>query len=138
MTAPAALSPGPLFSETRTLTQADFDLFAAVSGDDNPIHVDAAFSARTRFGRTVSHGMLLYTVLWGLVQRRLPGARQASQSLMFPAPAFAGEPLVFAGELAGMDADRARLAFRVRRAADGETVCEASADVILGGVHAGR
>ena len=40
-------------------TQEEFDLFARISGDDNPIHVDPEFSARTRFGRTVSHGMLI-------------------------------------------------------------------------------
>ena len=45
----------------RTLTQQDFDLFAKLSGDSNPIHVDPEFSARTRFGKTVSHGMLLFS-----------------------------------------------------------------------------
>lgn len=131
------IAPGPLFSETRTLSQADFDLFAAVSGDHNPIHVDAAFSARTRFGRTVSHGMLLYTVLWGLVQRHLPGARQASQSLMFPAPAFAGEALTFSGTVEAVEGTLVRLAFRIVRAGDGETVCEATADLLPGGCHGG-
>jgi len=51
-----------------TPTQADFDAFAAVSGDDNPIHVDPEFSAHTRFGRTVAHGMLLYSRLWAMVR----------------------------------------------------------------------
>lgn len=127
------IATGPLFSETRTLTQADFDLFAKVSGDDNPIHVDADFSARTRFGRTVSHGMLLYTVLWGLMRRHVPGARQAAQTLMFPAPAFADEPLVFSGIVETATAGGARLALRITREGDGATVCEASADIIGGG-----
>lgn len=138
MIAPATLAPGQLFSETRTLTQADFDLFAAVSGDDNPIHVDTGFSVRTRFGRTVSHGMLLYTVLWGLVQRHLPGARQASQSLMFPAPAFAGELLVFSGSVEAIEEEHARLSFRVTRAGDGDTVCEAAAAILTGDGDDGR
>jgi acyl dehydratase len=73
--------------------QADFDLFAELSGDDNPIHVDPDFSARSRFGRTVAHGMLLYTRLWGMLHARTPGMRAAEQSLMFPAPSFAGEAL---------------------------------------------
>lgn len=127
------IATGPLFSETRTLSQADFDLFARVSSDDNPIHVDPAFSARTRFGRTVSHGMLLYTVLWGLVRRHVPDARQSGQTLMFPAPAFAGEPLVFSGTVEAVEGGRARLAFRVARLADGETACEATADILIGG-----
>jgi len=125
--------PGPLFSETRVLSQADFDLFARVSGDDNPIHVDPAFSARTRFGRTVSHGMLLYTVLWGLMRRHVPGACQGSQTLMFPAPAFADEPLVFSGEVEETDGVRAIIALQIVRAADSTTVCEATASIVTGG-----
>ena len=59
----------------RVLTQADFDVFAELSGDDNPIHVDEKFSAKTRFGRTVSHGMLLAAILRGLLDRLVPGCR---------------------------------------------------------------
>lgn len=85
--------PGAAWSEDWTPRQADFDAFAALSGDDNPIHVDAAFSARTPFGRTVAHGMLLYARAWALVRARHPQRNVASQDLMFPAPAYAGEPL---------------------------------------------
>lgn len=70
----------------KTFTQADFDAFAALSGDDNPIHVDPDFSARTRFGRTVAHGALLCSVLRGLVEEIVPGGRQIRQSTMYPAP----------------------------------------------------
>lgn len=129
------IMPGPLFRETRILSQADFDLFARVSGDDNPIHVDPAFSARTRFGRTVSHGMLLYTVLWGLIRRHVQDARQTSQTLMFPAPAFADEPLVFSGEVRETDGVLATIALRVARAADGTPVCEATAAIATGGAR---
>lgn len=82
-----------LASADWTPTQAEFDAFARLSGDDNPIHVDPAFSARTRFGRTVSHGMLIYARLWALLIAQRPGAVQRVQNLMFPAPSFAGEPL---------------------------------------------
>ena len=75
-------------------TQDEFDACARVSGDDNPIHVDPTFSARTRFGRTVSHGMLIYSNLWALVNRARPGQRHSFQSLMFPNPTYAGEPVV--------------------------------------------
>ena len=76
-----------------TPQQADFDRFAALSGDDNPIHVDPEFSARTGFGRTVAHGMLLYARVWALIAQMRPGDRPLLQSLMFPAPAYAGEEL---------------------------------------------
>jgi acyl dehydratase len=81
-----------------TPRQVDLDRFAQLSGDDNPIHVDPAFSARTRFGRTVAHGMLLYARVWALMVAARPGARAVSQSLMFPAPAYADEELEIAIE----------------------------------------
>lgn len=125
------LAPGPLFSVARAFTQDEFDRFAAVSGDDNPIHVDPGFSARTRFGRTVAHGMLLYTVLWGELQRRVPGARQIAQNLMFPAPTFAGETMRFDATVTRCDGRSAAIAFRIARAADGDVVCSADAEVAL-------
>ena len=86
----------------RTFTQSDFDRFAALSGDDNPIHVDAEFSARTRFGRTVAHGMLLYSVVCSVLGTRLPGpgTLQIEQELMFPTATPTGEEVeVRAGEV---------------------------------------
>ena len=115
-----------LFAFDHTPTQAEFELFARVSGDDNPIHVDPEFSARTRFGRTVAHGMMLYALLWAAVRGARPGARFVEQSLMFPNPAFAGEPLRFEGRAEG---DAVVVAARRR---SGEPVCEARC-VLLGG-----
>lgn len=80
---------------TRTFSQSDFNRFGALSGDDNPIHVSPEFSARTRFGRTVSHGMLLYTAIHGLLSTRFPDFVPVSQELMFPNPTFADEEITF-------------------------------------------
>ena len=123
------MTPGTVISEVRALGQADFDRFARISGDDNPIHVDPAFSARTRFGRTVSHGMLLYSVLWGLVQRHLPVVRQVSQTLMFPNPAYADEPLRFTATVESAAAGTATVAMRITRVADGAVTCEGRAEL---------
>lgn len=115
----------------RSLSQDEFDRFAAVSGDNNPIHVDPEFSARTRFGRTVSHGMLLYTVLWGLIQKHYPGARQVSQQLMFPNPAYAGEAHRFSlSETASLGGSRV-LATQVTRIADGAVVLDGQTEIAL-------
>lgn len=115
----------------RSLSQADFDRFAAVSGDNNPIHVDPAFSARTRFGRTVSHGMLLYTVLWGMIQKHYPGARQVSQQLMFPNPAYADEPHRFSLTETSRAEGRRMLTMQVVRIADSAVVLDGQTEVTL-------
>lgn len=84
---------GQVAAVKRAFSQSDLDRFAALSGDDNPIHVDPDFSARTRFGRTVAHGMLLYSVVCGVLGTRLPGPGtvQVEQELVFPSATFVGE-----------------------------------------------
>jgi acyl dehydratase len=115
----------------RSLSQDDFNHFATVSGDNNPIHVDPDFSARTRFGRTVSHGMLLYTVLWGMIQKQYPGARQISQSLMFPNPAYAGEMHRFSlVETASLGNSRV-LTTQVTRVVDNAIVLDGQTEIAL-------
>jgi len=88
------MRPGESATFTRRITQDDFDRFAALTGDDNPIHVDVAFSARTRFGKTLCHGMLLGSLVAEALRTRLgPGAVAIEQELRFPGPAFAGDEL---------------------------------------------
>ena len=105
----------------RILIQADFDRFARISGDFNPIHVDAVFCARTRFGRPVAHGLLLISILGGLTQGLRPGWRMTQQVIRFPAPTFADELMIFEVRFEAEDAEEARYACRVARA-DGDIV----------------
>jgi acyl dehydratase len=88
----AVLRAGQSESVRRVFGQSDFDRFAVLSGDNNPIHVDAEFAARTKFGRTVAHGMYLYGVVCSVLGTRLPGpgTLQVEQELMFPNATYAG------------------------------------------------
>lgn len=111
----------------KALTQSDFDAFAELSGDDNPIHVDPEFCARTRFGRTVSHGMLLATVLRGLLDELLPGSRLLEQKLMFPSPTYAGDALRFAVVRKSDDGRRVVADVSCERIEDGVITCAGEA-----------
>lgn len=113
----------------RSFSQADFDKFARLSGDDNPIHTDPVFSSRTRFGRTVAHGLLLCSVLRGLVDQLLPGGRLLEQSVMFPAPTFADEPMRFHVAITRQGDTQRELKLAVTRVTDGEVTCQGSCSV---------
>lgn len=115
-------SQGDRIDLERTLTQEEFDRFAELSGDHNPIHVDSDFAAMTRFGATVAHGVFLLTILRGLADRLVPGARLIEQTAMFPAPTFAGEPMRFSAQRLEDDGRRARLRLIATRA-DGTETC---------------
>lgn len=114
----------------RVLGQADFDAFARLSGDDNPIHVDPIFCAGTRFGRTLCHGMLLYSLVADLVAGALgPGAVELDGELVFPGPVYAGDAVTVHAEVIAVDARRGHVEVRARvvREADGGVGLEARA-----------
>lgn len=116
----------------KVFTQADFDAFAELSGDDNPIHVDEVFSAKTRFGRTVSHGMLLGTILRGMLDRLVPGARQVEQKLMFPSPTYAGDAMRFAVVRKSDDGRHVVADVSCERIEDGVITCAGEATLLRG------
>lgn len=58
---------------TRTVTRRDIELFAEITGDRNPIHVDDALAARSRFGGIVVQGGVTSGLLNALVAQQLPG-----------------------------------------------------------------
>ena len=89
------MSAGASAAYRRVLLQSDFDRFAALTGDDNPIHCDPAFAASSHFGATVAHGMLLYGCICKGLAELIPGpgAVQLEQTLMFPNPVFANDAI---------------------------------------------
>lgn len=103
-----ALQVGQTASAGRVFSQSDLNRFAALSGDDNPIHVDPDFSARSKFGRTVAHGMLLYSVVCSVLGTRLPGpgTLQMEQELMFPSPTYTGEEVTVQLEVTEVRPDK--------------------------------
>jgi acyl dehydratase len=104
---------GSVFERRRTFTQADFDRFAALSGDRNPIHVDPVYAAKARFGRPVAHGMMLYAVICAVAAEAFPGAVQEEQSLVFPAPTYTDEEMTIRLTVRSRDAGRSVAAVQI-------------------------
>lgn len=105
------LAPGMSAVVSKTLTEADVLLFSAVSGDDNPLHMNAEFAGRTRFKTRLVHGMLT-TSLWStIVGTRLPGPGCAymSQTLNFLAPVHIGDTVVARMTVSAIDSARQRV-----------------------------
>lgn len=78
------------------VTQEVINNFAVASGDNNPVHVDAAFAAGTMFKGTIAHGMLSAAYISAVLGTQLPGpgAIYASQTLKFRAPVRPGDTVV--------------------------------------------
>jgi 3-hydroxybutyryl-CoA dehydratase len=83
------------------LTEEMFATFAALSGDNNPLHVDAAYAASAGFPGRVAFGLLTSTFYSRLVGVHLPGryALLHGIDLDFVSPAYAGDTLKISGEI---------------------------------------
>jgi 3-hydroxybutyryl-CoA dehydratase len=96
---------------SKTITDADILLFAAVSGDTYGLHVDEEYAKTTRFGRRVAHGMLtaslLSTVNALLLQR--PGGLYVAQSVRFRRPVFIGDTVTARAEVVEIIAPKRRM-----------------------------
>lgn len=67
------LEPGMSALYSRTMTEADIVMFAGISGDFNPLHLNREFSERTQFGSCIAHGMLTASLISTVVGTKLPG-----------------------------------------------------------------
>jgi len=81
------------FSFTRTVTKEDVSVFAILSGDLNPLHVDESFGKNSKFGKNVVHGMLTASLFSTLVGMYCPGEKclYLGQTLQFKMPLFYDE-----------------------------------------------
>src|ERR1700676_374562 len=87
------IQPGDEAHFEKTISAADVDSFAIISGDSNPLHMDEDFARRTNLGRRVVHGMLLASYVSTLVGTHCPGsgALWSQQSFRWQAPVFIGD-----------------------------------------------
>ena len=79
---------GQTATYSKLIEERDVQLFAAVSGDVNPVHLDAEFAATTQFKNRIAHGMLSGAVISAAIAMELPGPGTIylGQTLRFRAP----------------------------------------------------
>jgi len=123
---------GDTASITRTLTQEDIDLFAVVSGDANPAHLDPAYAETDLFHRIIAHGMWGGTLISAVLGMRLPGPGTIyiAQDLHFAAPVGLGDAVTATVTVRAKIPDTQRILFDCAcTTQDGRTVITGSAEV---------
>lgn len=84
---------GDSASFTKTVTESDIILYAGVSGDFNPAHMDAESAKKGMFGQRIAHGMLSAGFISNVLGNQLPGPGTIymGQELRFVKPVFIGD-----------------------------------------------
>ncbi|WP_269502195.1 MaoC family dehydratase [Burkholderia sp. IMCC1007] len=96
---------------TRVVSSADIEAFAALTGDDNPIHLDDAWASKTRFGGRIAHGMLTGGLVSAVIGTRLPGPGNIyiRQMLEFRGPVRPGDTVTAEVRIARLEPEKKRV-----------------------------
>lgn len=121
------LSVGMSATYARTVTETDLILFAGISGDSNPIHMNAIYAAKTRFGGRIVHGMLSAGFLSALLGSKLPGPGTIylRQNLNFRHPVRIGDTVEAEITITEILREKARVSLR--------TVCRVGETLVIEG-----
>src|SRR6056297_2167132 len=81
---------GDHYEKDFLVTDQKVRIFAEISGDDNPLHVNDEFAAKTRFGKRIAHGILITSFISKVIGRDFPGdgTIYVSQQVKFKRPVF--------------------------------------------------
>jgi 3-hydroxybutyryl-CoA dehydratase len=112
---------------SKTITEADIQMYATLSLDTNPLHVDEALARRLRFGGRVAHGMLSAGLISAVLGTHLPGpgAIYTRQMLNFRAPVRIGETVRAVVEILDLNP--------LSKKATLKTICMVKEEVVIDG-----
>lgn len=121
------LQPGMSASLAKTVTEADIVLFAGISTDVNPAHLDEEYSKGTMFGGRIAHGMLSAGFISAVLANKLPGPGTIylSQTLKFKAPVRPGDTVTATVTVREVNVAKNRVTL--------DTVCTVAGKVVIEG-----
>ena len=123
---------GMVRSLQKQVTDHDIALFAEVTTDHNPVHLDESYAQDTIFGGRIAHGMLTAGLISAVIGEQLPGhgAVYLGQSLRFLAPVRPGDMVLAEVEVTAIDHARRRVTLDTRCLVAGRKVLTGEALVL--------
>ena len=127
------LAIGMSAAYARTIGPADLVMFAGISGDTNPMHLNEEYAAATMFEGTIAHGFLCSSFISTVIGTRLPGPGcvYVGQSLKFKAPVRPGDTVTARAVIVALDPARNRVKLRTTCTVGGTVVIDGEADILV-------
>ncbi|MEM7171504.1 MAG: MaoC family dehydratase [Pseudomonadota bacterium] len=127
------LTPGMTGTFAKTVTEADIVLFAGVSGDTNPVHLNASFAEQTMFKGRIAHGMLSASFISTVFGTQIPGPGciYLSQNLKFKAPVRIGDTVEAKVTVKEVIEEKKRVIFETACTVEGKVVLDGEASLMV-------
>lgn len=102
---------GQSSSFTKTITESDVYLFAGITGDFNPAHLNLEYAKKTRFQKRIAHGMLSASLISTVLGTQLPGQGSIylKQEIDFLAPVYLGDTITAVVEVKELNPEKNRV-----------------------------
>ena len=119
------LQVGQQATFAKTLSESDVSLYAGLTGDMNPAHINEEYAKSTRFGGRIAHGMLSSGLISAVIGMQLPGPGSIylGQSLKFLAPVHIGDTVTATVTVREIDSAKNKVTL--------DTVCTNQEGVLL-------
>lgn len=120
-------------SMTRQVTDADIQVFADLSGDYNPVHLDDEYAAASPFKQRIAHGMLSATFLSTLLGTKLPGEGSiyTSQTLKFVRPVYVDDTVTASVSVTKVNLEKKRVTLETVCMVDNKPVITGEAEIYI-------
>ena len=128
------LSVGQFAEFTKTVTETDVVMYAGITGDFNPMHIDDVTATSSRFGSRIAHGMLTAGFISACLGMKLPGAGSiyVGQSLKFTRPVRIGDTITARLEVLELVPEKKRVKLSTTcRNQSNEVVIDGEATVMM-------
>lgn len=127
------LSVGMTHQTEHVITEKDIELFAEVSGDRNPLHMDEEFAKKTPFGQRIAHGALTASYISGILGNDLPGPGSifVGLNMRFRRPVLIGSLVIVKVEISEMNERGNRVTLKVSCNVDGKAAISGEALVMV-------
>jgi len=126
------LSLGMEAEMTMDITDEGIQTFAKLSGDFNPIHVDADYAATTPFGKQIAHGAFTASLISAILGNDLPGPGSIflEMNMKFRKPAYLGDTVTAVAEVEDIHPRTGRVKMKVKCMVDGKVIIRGDCGVL--------
>lgn len=120
-------------SYSQTISDSDVKMFAKISGDNNPVHVDEEYAKQTRFGGRVVHGLFVASLISTIFGTKFPGPGSVyvSQNLKFLSPVYVNDTVIATVKIKFIDIERRRIYFDTECVAKGKKILDGEAEIYV-------
>lgn len=129
----AKIKVGDYAEITKLMSNDMVNIFAKISEDFNPVHLDSDYAEKSRYKRKIIHGLMATSLFSGLFGAKLPGEGcvYKSQNIRFKRPVYVGDTVTARVEVTSVNLPKKVITFRTRCLVKGKVMIDGESEIFI-------